>query len=394
MTGVLEGIRVLDFGRYIAGPFCGMLLADMGADVIRVEKLEGSEDRFTQPVTEQGYGANFLNLNRNKRSLTLNPTKPEGREVVKRLVATADVVIANLPPQTLEQMGLDYAALKATKPDVILTTVSAFGHGGPYSHRVGFDGVAQAMCGNAYMGGRPGDPIKSFVPWVDFGTASLCAFGTAMALIERMKSGRGQQVEGALLRTAVMFNSALLAEQGVLELDRVPTANRGQSAAPMDLYTTQDGAVIVQVVGQPLFERWARLMGEDTWLTDPRFKDDIGRGDHGEIVSERMQAWCGQRSTEQVIAELEAARIPCGRVYNQREALEDPHIRAMGFLKEVEFPGARRPVPTSDTPVKLSETPGGIRVRPPTVGEHTDEIMASLGYDEAARTALRAKRVI
>ena len=151
MSEVLKGVRVLDFGRYIAGPFCGTLLGDLGADVIRIEKVDGSEDRFLSPITEDGDGALFMQLARNKRSLTLNPMKPEGREVVKRLVATADVVVANLPPDTLEAMGLDYNSLRAIKPDIILTMISAFGRGGPYSNRGGLDGLGQAMSGNMYM---------------------------------------------------------------------------------------------------------------------------------------------------------------------------------------------------------------------------------------------------
>ena len=177
MSRVLEGIRVLDFGRYIAGPFCATLLGDMGAEVIRVEKVDGSEDRFLSPVTEQGDGALFMQMGRNKLSLTLNPMKPEGREIVKKLVATADVVVANLPPDTLKTMGLDYDSLKAIKPDIILTMISAFGTGGPYQNRVGFDGLGQAMSGNMYLSGTPDQPVKAYAPYVDYGTASLSAFG-------------------------------------------------------------------------------------------------------------------------------------------------------------------------------------------------------------------------
>ena len=151
MAGVLDGIRVLDFGRYIAGPFCGMLLGDMGAEVIRIDKLSGSEDRYLVPVAESGEGPLFLALNRNKKSLTLNPMKPQGRKIVENLVKTADIVIANLPRPTLEAMGIDYDSLRAIKPDIILTTVTAYGNGGPYSERVGFDGVAQALAGATYM---------------------------------------------------------------------------------------------------------------------------------------------------------------------------------------------------------------------------------------------------
>ena len=162
MSGVLDGIRVLDFGRYIAGPYCATLLADMGADVIRVERpVIGSEDRWVSPIASGGEGALFMQMNRNKRCLTLNPKKPEGRAIVRQLVQRSDVVVANLPPQTLEEIGLDYPTLKQTKDDIILTTVSAFGHGGPYSHRVGFDGIAQAISGAMYLSGTPDEPTAA-----------------------------------------------------------------------------------------------------------------------------------------------------------------------------------------------------------------------------------------
>ena len=202
MAGVLEGVRVLDFGRYIAGPYCAALLAEHGAEVIRIEKREGSEDRFQAPVATTGEGALFLQMNRNKLGMTLDPMRPEGQEVVRRLVERADVVIANLPPQTLVAMKLDYASLTAIKPDIILTTVSAYGRGGPYSDRVGFDGIGQVMSGSAYLSGTPDQPIRASVAWVDCGTASLAALGTLAALMNRGKTGRGQKVEAALLRTA------------------------------------------------------------------------------------------------------------------------------------------------------------------------------------------------
>ena len=250
MAGVLDGIRVLDFGRYIAGPFCGMLLGDMGAEVIRIDKLSGSEDRYLVPVAESGEGPLFLALNRNKKSLTLNPMKPQGREIVENLVKTADIVIANLPQPTLEAMGIDYDSLRAIKPDIILTTVTAYGNGGPYSERVGFDGVVQALAGATYMGGRPGDPMKSFVPFADFGTATMAAFGTLSALIERNKTGNGQLVEAALTRTVMAFNIALLAEEAIKSIDRPSYGNRGYSAGPSDIFKTTDGALISRCVAQ------------------------------------------------------------------------------------------------------------------------------------------------
>lgn len=394
MTNILHGIRVLDFGRYIAGPYCAALLADLGADVIRIERVGGGEDRWVIPVGEDGVGALFLVMNRNKRGMTLNPSSPEGRQIVKKLVGTADVVIANLPPEVLRSLELDLESLRRVKPDVILTTVNAYGAGGPWSHKHGFDGVGQVMCGSAYLTGTEKQPYRAAVAWVDSGTACLAAFGTLAALMERQKSGRGQNVEGALLRTAVAFNNAALVEQQVLQVNRVPTENRSQASAPSDIFRTRDGWIIAHAVGQPMFSRWAKLMGEDSWLTDPRFKDDQARGDHGSLVSKRMNEWTMQRTTQEALRELDGAQVPSAPLYTPQQALEDAHIRQAGLLTDTSYPGLARPVPLSPIPVVLSETPGRFRYRAPTLGEHTDVLLAELGYTAAQIEGFRAKGVV
>ena len=394
MSKVLEGIRVLDFGRYIAGPFCGTLLGDMGAEVIRIEKVDGSEDRFLSPITENGDGAMFMQLARNKRGMTLNPMKPQGREIVEKLVATADVVVANLPPETLKAMALDYESLRSTKSDIILTMISAFGRGGPYSNRVGFDGLGQAMSGNMYMSGTPEQPVKAYAPFIDFGTASLAAFGTMAALYERQKTGKGQIVEGSLFNTALTMMNGTVIEQAAIKPNRVATLNRAQTSAPADTFKTKDGWVLVQSVGGPLFKRWADLMGEDHWLDDPRFKDDITRGDNGEIISERLAKWCAERTSEEVLEAMEEVRLPAGPILSPQEVLEDPHIAAKGLFQPLEYPGLSTPAPVMRTPVELSETPGEIRSRAPTLAEHTDEIMQELGYSESDIQELKEKRII
>jgi crotonobetainyl-CoA:carnitine CoA-transferase CaiB-like acyl-CoA transferase len=393
-SDVLSGIRVLDFGRYIAGPYCAALLADLGADVIRVERRGGGEDRWVAPVGEDGVGAMFLVMNRNKRAMTLDPACPEGREIVRKLVATADVVVANLPPEVLRSLALDLESLRRVKPDIILTTVTAFGAGGPWSGKHGFDGIGQAMCGSAYLTGTPEQPMRAAVAWVDCGTASLAAFGTLAALMARNKTGRGQKVEGALLRTAVAFNNPALVEQQVIQANRVATLNRGQTAAPSDLFQTADGWIIAYAIGGPMFARWAALMGEDHWLTDPRFKDDEARGDHGEIISKRMSEWTAARTTAEALAALETARVPAGPLYSPQQALEDRHIRDAGLLRDTTYPGLPRPAPLAPTPVDLSETPGRFRHPAPALGEHTDLILAELGYGPPEIAALHAKGVI
>ncbi len=394
MPGVLDGIRVLDFGRYIAGPFCGTMLGDLGAEVIRIEKLEGSEDRWVTPVADGGEGAMFLQMGRNKLSLTLNPMKPAGREIVKKLVQNADVVIANLPYEDLQKMGIDYDTISAINPRIILATTSTFGSEGPYATRVGFDTIGQAMSGAMYLSGDGTVPTRMNAPFVDFGTALLNTVGVLAALIDRAKSGKGQKVETALLRTAINITNSHLIEQAMLGLDRVATLNRGFTAGPSDTFKCKDGWIYAMTIGQPLFVRWCKLMGDESLASDPRFKDDLARGDNGEALSATMQKWCDRRSVAEALAELEANRIPAGPVLSPQQALDDKHVQEAKFFHSMEYPGTAKPVPVLQEPVKLSRTPLTIRRRAPQLGEHTDQILRELGYEPAVIEQLRADRIV
>jgi len=398
MPGPFNDIRVIDFGRYIAGPFCAALLGDLGAEVIRVEKRDGREDRTLVSLAENDdgsprEGAMFLQMNRNKKSLTLDPMCEAGREVVRRLVRSADVVVANLPAETLGAMGLDWKSVSTINPRAVLAVVSAFGMEGPYAKRVGFDGVAQAMSGAVWFAGTPEQPVRAAAPWVDFGTASLLALGVASALRARETTGRGQLVEGALLRTALTYFSPTLIEEEVLKINRQPTLNRSQTAGPSDIYKAKDGWITVAVNGDPLFRRAAKLIGATEWLDDPRFASDRARGDNGEIISERVGQWVAGRTSADAIAAFESARVPAGPVNTPREALNDPHIRGGDFFAEVDFPGIGK-APVAATPVKLHGTPGEIRTRPPMLGEHTDQILRELGYSAAEINALKLEGAV
>jgi len=393
---VLGSIRVLDFGRYVAGPYCATLLGFLGAEVIRIERREGGEDRFIAPIAAGGEGGVFFQTACRKKSVTLDPGKPGARAVLARLVASADVVVANLPPAQLRTMGLDFGSLRALRPDIILATQSAFGAEGPYALRGGFDGVGQAMSGAMYMSGEPGAPAKAAAPYVDFATAVLSAFGTMAALLHRERTGEGQHVQGSLLGTALAVFGAHLAEQGATGINRVPSGNRVQTSAPSSVFSTRDGQLLTHVVGNGLFRRWAKLMGEEArWTEDPRFLTDPSRGDHNPEILARMAAWCAPRTTAEALAALDAAGIPAGPVYTPREALEDPQVAAMGFLRMVsDFPGLTRPVPVSGLPVTLSATPALPPERPPLLGEHTEAVLGELGYSPPEIGALRAAGIV
>ena len=379
----LAGIRVLDFGRFVAGPFCATMLADFGADVVRIEKRSGSEDRYVAPIAPTGEGALYYQVNRNKRSLTLDPAHPKAAEIIRRLVKTADIVIANVPADALVTMGLDYPTLCASKPDIILVTASAFGSEGPYRNRLGFDAIGQVMSGAAYMTGEEGAPYRCAAPYVDFGTALSLAFGAMAALFDRQKTGKGQVVESSLLTTALVFNSLNLVEQAALSVDRKPTGNRGQNAAPADIYPTKDGFVMIGVVGMPLFKRWAKLMGESSWLDDPRFKDDLSRGKHGAIISERTRQWTSTLTTSEALAQLAAAHIPAGPVYTPQQAIEDEHVTSTGLFVTPSEAVEGISVPVLRNPVSLSRTDAQLRTQAPVLGLHNAEILAEIGYSPA-----------
>jgi crotonobetainyl-CoA:carnitine CoA-transferase CaiB-like acyl-CoA transferase len=394
MTLPLAGIRVIDFGRFIAGPYCAMLLADLGADVIRVDRRHGSEDRYTGPVTESGEGGAFLSLNRNKRGLTLDSSKPGAAEIIQRLAKSADVVVANLPIAVLRKMGLDYDTLRALKPDIILARISAFGPDGPYAHRAGFDTIAQAMSGAMSLTGFPGTPVRSAVAFEDYATALHTAFGVMVALYHRDRTGEGQVVDGSLLATGVTLMQALLAERSVTGIQRESRGNAGFFTAPADTFRTQDGWITVQTIGGEMFGRWARLVGREDLIVDTRFADDLSRADHRETIAQAMNAWLAGRTTAEALAELEAARLPAGPVLDLEQVLEDPQVKARELLKYVDYPGAPKPVPLANPAVRLSATPGGIRHRAPMLGEHTDEILAELGYSGAEIQTLRSALVV
>jgi crotonobetainyl-CoA:carnitine CoA-transferase CaiB-like acyl-CoA transferase len=394
MTAPLEGVRVLDFGKHVAGPWCAALLADLGADVVRVERPGGGDDRYVSPVADDGSGAMYLMCNRGKRAITLRAQDPAARPVVDELIRWVDVIVANLPQTTREVMGVDWPQVQRVNPRAVLATATCFGEGGPYSGRLGFDGVVQAMSGAVALSGEPGHPTRCYAPYVDFGTGSYLALGVMTALFVRERTGVGQHVEGSLLNTGLVMTNRETVERQVLGVDRQPMGNRGQIAAPYDVFATKDGHVFCSVIGNAQFARWCHMVDREDLAGAPHLSSDAARAEHGVELNSIMQGWCEGRPTEDVIADVVRHELAVGPVYRPQDVLDDPHIRAIGQLVDLDYPGTPTAAPIADFPLALSATPGAALRRAPTMGEHTDEVLMEIGLGPADIDALRSARVV
>ena len=377
---VLEGIRVLDFSRYIAGPYAGMLMADMGAEVIRVESPGGAEDRTLGPMAPNGQSLPFSYIiPRNKKSITLDLRSPKAQELLARLVALADVVLENFSPNVKGELGLSYEKLRAANDKIILVSISAYGESGPYAPRVGFDTVFQALSGVMSYTGFPGHPpTRAGIAFVDFSTALSAAWGTTLALYHRQQTGEGQKVELALLDTAIslMASMGVAAECQLLGFLR-PQIGNTTFYAFGDCFQARDGWVVLSVLGNPLFRRFAQTIGHPQLSQDPRFQDDISRFYHRRDLLPLVQAWIKERTTAQVEEAMAAARVPCGRVNTVAETVADPQVKARGMLVGVEYEGVGQ-VPQPGVHVRLSRTPGRVRTKAPRVGQHNQEVYGKL----------------
>lgn len=394
MTHILQDIRVLDVTRYVAGPMCTALLSDLGADVIRIEPPGGGDDRTALPLGDFHGGAGFTQVCRNKRGLTLDLASAAGRSVFDRLLVDADLVVANLPPKSVRSLGLDYERLCSIKPDIIFVHMTAFGTEGQYADRLGFDGIAQIMSGLTHLSGDPGRPMKSAAAWADMATGFIGAFGAVAALRHRDRTGQGQVVSANLLQTAMTIGNYFLIEQAVLGLDRAGTGNRAPSGAPADLVSTSDGEIFIAVLGDPMFARFARMVGRaDELLGDPRFGSDGSRAEHGEALSAVAAEWAKQITTAEALAMLARHKLPSGPLLTPRQVLDDPTIRD-AFIQPVAVDGLPGPIPYVRPPATFSKTPGRIEKGPPQFGADNDAILAEAGYSREEIQQLRREGVI
>ncbi len=316
-----------------------------------------------QAVTEGGEGGTFLQCNRNKRSLTLDSTTAEGTEITRRLVASADIVVANMPAAGMRASGLDYETLKAVKPDIILASATAYGEGGPYSDKIGFDGAGQVMSGRSI--GGPAGPThpNSECRYADFGTALTLAIGVMMALYHRDKTGQGQHVEGALLPTALMLSNAFLIERELLQVDKPRMGNKGRfgrAVRPLSHRRRSSGSCC-RSPDSPCSSAGAGWWGAKNCSTIRASPTMTSAGSTATILNDIMAEWCADKTKAELLDLLEKAKMPAAPLHSTQDVLDDPHVQAMGYLRRVPFPGASRDVPIIETPFRMSATPGTIR---------------------------------
>jgi crotonobetainyl-CoA:carnitine CoA-transferase CaiB-like acyl-CoA transferase len=395
MAKILDGIRVLDVTRYVAGPATTALLSDLGADVIRIEPPGGGEDRTPLPFAEGFHGGvGFTQVGRNKRGITLDLACERGKAVFEKLLLTADIVVANLPPRSVVSLGIDYERLSAIKPDIIFVHLTTFGSEGPYADRLGFDAIAQVMSGMAHLSGDAGRPMKNAAAWVDMSTGFIGAFGALAALRHRDATGEGQKVEANLLQTAMTIGNYFLIDEDFNHYGREGTGNRAQSGGPADLVRTKDGWVYVVALGNPMFKRFARMIGrEEELLGDPRYQSDESRAEHGDALSAVATEWSSQLTTEEALVQLGKFNIPAGPLLTPKQALNDPHVAAQ-FVQRVEVEGLSKPVPYIRSPVMFSKTPAEIVKGPPRPGEDNAAILGEAGFTAEEIAALAADGVI
>ena len=391
MNGALEGIRVLELASYVTGPFAALLLADLGADVVKIEQ-PGQGDPF-RGWGEKLYSATFCSLNRNKKSVTLDIRRDEGRDIFLKLAAGSDIVIENFRPGTMEKRGLGYEAIQALNPKVIYCSISGFGQKGPYRDFPGYDTIGQAMSGLLSLLTDPEKPQGMGISFSDHLTGIYACYGILGALVHRMITGEGQRVETSLLRATLSFiseNAARYFETGVVPRRAYRTKTAGVFA-----FVDKDGLPFVIHLSSPE-KFWRGLLeavGKKEWAEDARFRDRKGRTENYDLLTGLLQSIFNGGRREEWLQRLQAHDVPCAPLNTLGEVFDDPQVREYGFPIEVEHPrmGKMRLVGSG---VDLSRTPPGIKMPPPTLGEHTGEVLSALGYSQDAITKLKDLGVV
>jgi CoA:oxalate CoA-transferase len=374
--GPLEGIRVLDLSRFQACPLCGMLLADMGAEVIRIEPPEGAPDRTWGQLGPDGETLLYKVVGRNKKAVTLNLKAVEGKEILSQLVAQSDVVLHNYTPGAPISRDINYSALRKINESIIVAAVSGYGQTGPDRDHPCFDGTAQARTGSVPLNGFPGDPPwKPGIPFTDVSTGLCATVGVLLALFHREKTGAGQEVDVSLFDTAAFTTQsvgALLLYKLYGEL-RSQIGNRGYHSFN-GCFKARDGWVMVATATNHIWKRFVGALGRQDMALDPRYRSDMDRFKNADSINQALGEWFERRSTDEAIKTLQDARVPCARLNTVDKLLEDPQAKAREAVIPVFLPELGQEMPVPGVPVKLSLTPGSVRTVAPRIGEHNEEV--------------------
>lgn len=391
MSGALAGIKIVEAASYVTGPFASQLLADMGAEVIKIEEPKRG-DPF-RGWGDKNYSATFCSLNRNKKSVTLNLRIEAGRNIAFKLAAGADVLIENFRPGVMEKRGLGYEQVRAANPKIIYCSISGFGQRGPYRDMPGYDTIGQARSGLLSLLTDPGKPQGMGISFSDHLTGMYACYGVLSALVNRSMTGQGQRVETSLLRASVSFvaeNAARYFETG-----HVPRRTHRTKTAGVFAFVDQDGLPFVLHMSSPdkFWRGMFEVVGKPEWMDDARFRDRKGRIDNHDALSEMLQEIFRHGRRDEWLRRLQEKDVPAAPLNTLDEVFQDPQVKTYGFPNEVEHPKMGK-VKMVGNAVDLSRTPPRIAIAPPMLGEHTEQVLTSLGYDASAMASLRSSGVI
>lgn len=390
----LKSIRIIDMSRVRAGPNCVRILTDYGADVIRVEPPRGVDPNEGMFANNRA-GGDFQNLNRNKRSLTLNLKKPGALDIFMELVKTADVVVENWRPDVKKKLGIDYDSLAKVNPRIILASISGYGQTGPYSKRPGFDQIMQGMGGLMSVTGHPGSgPVRAGLAVADMSAGLYTAIGIMIALFERQFSGKGQWVHSSLLHSQIAmmdFQVSRFLNDGDIP---VQVGNDHPTSSPMGLFTASDGVLNIGASGQGNWLRLCQVLGREDWVDHPDFKNEILRRDNRKRLTEMLEAEFGKNTVAHWVEKLNEAGVPAGPVYSVPEVVEDEQVKHLGVVKTLPKSFEDRDMHFITQPVALSRTPADIKTAAPACGEHTVEVLKELGFSDEQVSAWQAQGVV